>query len=138
MKLWIDTNVLIDVLAKRQPFHDDSAKVWALVEAGQAEGYISAISFNNVFYIVRRFGNRQKAHRAVVALSQLFQVAPVDAKTLQRAISASISDFEDAIQWISATDLGVDRFITRNTRDFPATTPVVLTPTEFFKTLDNP
>jgi len=137
MKLLLDTNVLLDVLAKREPFYDDSASIWAYVEAGRAEGVVSAISFNNVYYIVRRFSNRPKAIRAVETLSQLFQVAPVNARVIQKAIASSIKDFEDAIQWASDTEVGIDRIITRNTQDFPTDLPVALSPTEFLSTLES-
>lgn len=134
MKILLDTNILLDVLARREPFYEDSAAVWNLAESGVVSGYVSAISFNNVYYIVRRFGDRRKAHRAVTALNQLFHVAPVDGRVMDRAVASSIKDFEDAIQWASACEIGVERIITRNARDFPTERPVALSPTEFLQT----
>jgi predicted nucleic acid-binding protein len=135
MKFLLDTDVLLDVLAQREPFYDDSARVWEQVESGRAEGYVSAISFNNIYYIVRRVGDRRRARRAVALLHRLFLVAPVDSETLDRAIGASLRDFEDAIQWACATAADVNQIITRNTRDYPTDHPVAMTPTEFLQTI---
>jgi predicted nucleic acid-binding protein len=135
MKLLIDTNVLLDVLTRREPFYQDSSKVWEYIESGRAEGHVSAISFNNVYYIVRRLGHRRKANRAVKLLSQLFQVAAVDADTLDRAIASSMRDFEDAIQWACAVQIDANQIITRNTKDYPAANPVAVSPTEFLDTV---
>lgn len=135
MKLLIDTNVLLDVLTRREPFLEDSSKVWEYVESGRAEGYVSASSFNNIYYIVRRVADRRKASRAVKLLRQLFQVAAVDADTLDRAIGSSMKDFEDAIQWVCALQVDANQIITRNTRDYPATRPVAVSPAEFLKTI---
>ena len=54
MKLWIDTNILLDVLQKREPFYHDSAKVWKMCEARMVEGHVSVLSFMNLVYILRR------------------------------------------------------------------------------------
>jgi predicted nucleic acid-binding protein len=135
MKLLIDTNVLLDVVARREPFCEDSSKVWEYVESGRAEGYVSAISFSNVYYVVRRVAGRRKASRAIELLRQLFEVATVDADTLDRAVDSSLKDFEDAIQWACALQVGANRIITRNTRDYPATRPVAVSPAEFLKTV---
>jgi len=135
MKLLIDTNVLLDVLARREPFCEDSSRAWEYIESGRAEGYVSAISFSNVYYIVRRVADRRKASRAVKLLSQLFEVATVDADTLHRAVDSSMRDFEDAIQWACALQVSANQIITRNTRDYPAARPVAVSPAEFLKTV---
>ena len=133
MRLLIDTNVLLDVLAEREPFYEDSSRVWEHVESGRAEGYISAVGFNNIYYIVRRVSDRRKARRAIVLLRQLFEVAPVDEDTLDRAISSSIKDFEDAIQWACASQVSANQIITRNTQDYPVARPVAMSPAEFLR-----
>ena len=135
MRLLIDTNVLLDVLTRRDPFCEDSSKVWEHVESGRAEGYVSTISFSNVYYIVRRVADRRKASRAVKLLRQLFEVATVDADTLDRAIGSSMKDFEDAIQWACALQINANQIITRNTRDYPAARPVAVSPAEFLETV---
>ena len=133
MKLLLDTDVLLDVLAEREPFYGDSVRVWEYVERKMAEGWVSAISFNNIYHIVRRVGDRRKARRAIALLHELFQVAPVDTDVIGRAIGAPMRDFEDAIQWACAIAGGIDQIVTRNTRDYPVAYPAAVTPTEFLQ-----
>ena len=72
MKLFIDTNLLLDVLAEREPFYASAARVWSLCETGVCKGFVSATSFNNVFYIVRRARNADVARKALVLMRDIF------------------------------------------------------------------
>lgn len=60
MKIWIDTNVLLDVLCNRPNFVEASVKVWKLCEVKKLEGYISALSVTNIVYILRKELTPQK------------------------------------------------------------------------------
>lgn len=131
MKLFIDTNLLLDVLAERKPFYASAARVWSLCETGACEGLISAISFNNVFYIVRRARNADVAHRALILMRDVFSSVAPDQQILNQAIDSDIPDFEDAIQFFSAQRAGADYLLTRNAPDFPKTQLPVLAPDEF-------
>jgi predicted nucleic acid-binding protein len=134
MTIFVDTNVLIDVLAKREPFYADSARVWTLAEQGQVKAFISVISFNNIYYVVRRLRTRQVAHRMMVLLRDTFSAVPLDQQILDQAIDAGSKDLEDAIQYFSAVRVGADAIISRDAGVFPASDPPVLTPTELLMT----
>lgn len=131
MKLFVDTNVLFDVLARRDPFYDDSAAVWSLVERGAIGGFVSAISFNNVYYVMRRMVDGRSATEAVRILRDVFQIVSLDAQVMNQAIDSRMRDFEDAIQYVSAIRAGADVLVTRNVEDFPRDDLAVLTPAEF-------
>jgi predicted nucleic acid-binding protein len=132
VKVWLDTNILLDVLANRHPFYTDSARVWTLAEEGHIEGLISPISFTNVFYVLRKLKDAKTARRALKLLRGAFRVGPCDDRALSSAIDSDIKDFEDAVQYISAVDAGADFLVTRNPADFPQSSELtVLTPTEF-------
>ena len=131
MRILVDTNVLLDVLAKREPYYEDSATIWSLAEVGQIEAYVSAISFNNVFYIVRKLEGVEKAFEAMKILRDLFMPVAPDAQIINQAIDAKMKDFEDAIQYVSAIRAQVDFLVTRNPDDFPHEPIVICSPAEF-------
>ncbi len=131
MKLFIDTNVLLDVLTQREPFYHDAAAVWSFVEHGMATGYISAISINNVFYIAKKLNSLEYAQTLVDTLLNDFRIVAVDYEILKLARTLPIQDYEDLIQYFSAIKSGCRYLITRNKKDFPANGLDLLTPTEF-------
>jgi len=133
MKIFIDTNVLLDVLAERRPFYDASAEIISLFEKDQAEGFISAMSFNNTHYILRKRIGKNRAIKAMRTLLDTFHVVSLDEKILNRTIDADFGDFEDGIQFFSAIRSSADYLITRNVKDFPHRDIPILAPEEFLK-----
>jgi predicted nucleic acid-binding protein len=136
MKIFVDTNLLLDVLAKREPFYTAAARVWTLAETGACEALVSAISFNNVFYIVRKARDTAAARRALVLLRDVFASVAPDQRILNQAIDSDIPDFEDAVQFYSALHANADYLLTRNIGDFPAGVLPILAPDEFLTLLD--
>ena len=131
MKVFLDTNVLLDVLGARKPHSERASLIWSGVERGAHEGYISAVSFNNVYYVMRRAAGRKVAYKAMTLLRDAFHIVPLDEQTIHRAIDADYPDFEDAIQFFSAVRAGADCIITRNVQDFPDETVPAITPKAF-------
>ncbi len=133
MKLFLDTDVLLDVLTERAPHSVPASRVWSRVEARRAEGHISAVSFNNAHYVIRRAAGRRAAHEALKLLRDVFRVVPLDEEILRRAMDSDSPDIEDAIQFFSALRARADCLLTRNVRHFPAEPLSVLTPEQFLK-----
>ena len=131
MKVFVDTNVLLDVLAHRDGFYDASARIWSLSERGEIEAFISAISFNNVYYIIRKARDKATADTAMKLLRDVFDSIAPDTRIVNQAIDSEFKDFEDALQFHSAVRCQADFLITRNPADFPPSKPAVLTPEEF-------
>ena len=134
MDIFVDTNVLIDVLARREPFYVDSARVWTLAEQGRVKGLISVISFNNIYYVVRRLRTRRTANRMMVLLRDTFSSVPLDKQILDQAIDADCRDLEDAIQYFSAIRAGAECIVSRDAGGFPHSDLPILTPAEFLAT----
>ncbi len=135
MNAFIDTNVLLDVIAKREPFYADAARIWSLAERGKIEGQVSVISFNNIYYVVRKLRNRETADNAVRLLRDVFTPVALNAQVLNQAIDAGFADFEDAIQFHSAIHAGSRHFITRDANHYPAAELPVLSPAEYLALL---
>ena len=134
MKVFVDTNILLDVLGRREPFYADSAQVWTLAETGQVEGFASTLSLPNLFYVLRRASGAKAARKAVGMLRDIFSLVPLDVQITNQAIDADIRDFEDAIQFFSALRCGAVALVTRNTKDFPGGDVAIQTPAEFLAT----
>lgn len=134
MKVLVDTNVLLDVIARREPFYADSASVWTLAETGKLAACISAMSLPNLFYLLSRIKGPKAARNAISIMRDIFDLVPLDAQITNQALDADIEDFEDAIQFFSALRAGATTLITRNPRDFPTQDIAIQTPAEFLAT----
>jgi len=131
MKVFVDTNVLLDVLGERKAFYPEAMRVWTMAESGRIDAYVAAISFSNCYYIVRRYAGRSAAERAVRLLRDVFKPVDFTAQVLNQAIDSGLSDFEDAVQLHSAVHAGVQCIITRNPDHFPRSPLTVMSPAEF-------
>lgn len=138
MKLFFDTNVVLDVLARRAPWVDDSAAALTLVDAGGAQGFVAVHTVTTLDYLLRRHLGRREAATALVDLLGLVRAVTADHEMLLKAYSLGWDDFEDAVQAVCALEAGADYLVTRNPADFhPLTIPVV-TPAELLATLSGP
>lgn len=95
MKVLLDTNIIVDVALERQPFVENSEIVISLVEQGQIEGYISASSFGDLYYIIRRAKGRDLTLEFLREIVTICQVATVDMTAINMALVANFRDFED-------------------------------------------
>ncbi len=113
-----DTNILLDVLQNRQPHYGPASRAWDLVERHVLAGYVSAISFNNVFYILRKQLGSAAALDAVKQIRALFKCVTLDEQLLDQALATCTIDLEDAIQAAAADRVTAEYIVTRNVKDF--------------------
>ncbi|CAN5172046.1 PIN domain nuclease [soil metagenome] len=135
MKLFIDMNVVLDVLARREPWFAHSAAVLSLVDHGKAEGFIAAHTVTTLDYLLSKYHGREKAAAAFVDLLGLVRAANVGHDTLLKALSLQWSDLEDAVQAVCALQIGVDYLVTRDPRGFQTVSVPVATPSELLAIL---
>ncbi|NOT48330.1 MAG: PIN domain-containing protein [Acidobacteria bacterium] len=102
MRALIDTNVVLDYVLERQPFHPDAAKIVLLVAAENIRGYLSSITPINVYYTGRKLKGRDHALKEVRRLVRLFEIVTADKPVLQNAFDLEFRDYEDAVQCASA------------------------------------
>jgi predicted nucleic acid-binding protein len=131
VNVFVDTNILLDVLARREPFYADSAEVWTLAETGRVSGFASTLSLPNLYYLLRRVKGQLLARKALGILRDIFTLVPLDVQIANQAIDAGIKDFESAIQFFSALRAGASVLVTRNPKDFPVGNVAIQTPAEF-------
>jgi predicted nucleic acid-binding protein len=137
VKVLIDTNIVVDVALERDPFFTESEQVISLVEEQEIEGFISASTFSDLYYIIRKLKGHTWTLQFLQRMATLCQVARVDQAVISMALTTSFKDFEDAIQYSTAVLNNLDAIITRNPRDFPVTTPRIITPQELIQELMN-
>ena len=135
MRLLIDGNIILDVLQNREPHIVDSAKIWKLCETDQAEGYVSALNFSNLVYIMRKELSPEKINEVFKSLGLIFRFTDLTVSDLAKAAEQQWDDFEDALQAATAERIHADNIITRNVKDFKQSKIVAFTPTEFLARL---
>ena len=127
-KLFIDTNIVIDLLAKREPFYAQAATLFSMADRGKIKLFVSALSFANTNYILLREMKAETARLILRKLKLLVEVTDLNEKILELALNDSdFKDFEDAIQYYSAIENDIDVIITRNLKDFKRSKIPVLT-----------
>lgn len=130
MVLLIDANIILDVLLNRQEFVKDSSMIWKLCETGKAKGYVSALTFANLVYIMRKQLDPKAIEDVFRKLNLIFDFTDFSISDLTRAAELNWKDFEDAIQCVTAERIHADYIITRNVKDFSKSKTVAFTPTE--------
>jgi len=137
VKVLIDTNVIVDVALEREPFYAESDRILTLAEEAQIQGYVSASTFSDLYYIIRRDKGRDWTLEFLRELATFCQVATVDSSAISMALTSHFKDFEDAIQYSTAVVNHIDAIVTRNPRDFPVATPRIVTPNQLIQELTN-
>jgi len=130
-QILFDSDVLIDVLAQRQPFVTASAQALNRVTQPQVQGFVSGHAVTNIFYILRRQVGSETAREFLSRLLQHLQVASVTDEVIRAALQSSITDFEDAVTSEAANAAGVEVIVTRNTPDFVDSSIPTVLPEEF-------
>lgn len=132
-RVFVDTNVLLDVLLHREPFVIDSARVLDKGFKGEIEIITSPLSFATCMFVASKALGKDNAMVALRILERHIGIATMDATQLHEAICADAPDFEDMLQYYSALAAGCSHIVTRNERHFFNNGIVVLSPSEFLK-----
>lgn len=132
IKLFLDTNILIDYLSRREPFFEPAALLFQLGKRGKCQLLVSSLSFATASFILQ--AHYKLSHEAIITLFakivNLCHITVVDEQMVKKALKSEFEDFEDALQYYSATNYKSDYIITRNKKDFSHSQIEVLTPDE--------
>lgn len=134
-KIFVDSDIILDVLSYREPFYDSAAILFSLIEKGTLAGYTSPIVFSNVHYVLRKRVSKQIAMESLKYLKSLIQILPIDNRAIELALDSEFDDFEDAIQYFCAELNNIKYLITRNKIDYAKAEINILTATEFLSML---
>lgn len=118
--VFLDTDIILDVFAKRVPFYGYAARLLTLIEQHHMTGYTSALIFSNLYYILRKLDSRSTAITHLQRLHALVEILAVEEQSIEFALHSPFTDFEDAIQYHVALQHRIPYVITRNIKDYKA------------------
>ena len=136
--LFIDTDVIIDFLIDRKPHSREAAIIFTLIEQKKLKGYVSSLTFSNLYYVLRKVESHNKVISKLDSISKMLTILKVDQQIIKDAIASGFPDFEDSIQYHCALDYKkIDVLITRNTKDYKNSEIPVMTPADYLKTVSS-
>jgi len=137
-KIFVDSDVIIDLLIDRQPHAVSSSKIFDLCDKNLISIFTSSLCINNIHYVVKKVMGDKKAREVISELLDLIDVLDVSVGDLQSALKSDFKDFEDAIQHsVALKEKGVKSIITRNTKDYKNSKIAIFTPDTFMKMMEN-
>lgn len=114
----IDTNIILDIALKREPFFDAAYQIFVLIDKRKIKGFITASSVTDIYYVVRKQSGSDIAKKFIADLIEVVEVINVDKNIILNALLLHINDFEDALQVAAAKDNKIKIIATRNKQDF--------------------
>ena len=133
-KLFVDTDVILDLLGRRIPHYHFSAVLFTLAEMKKIDLYTSPLIMANTFYILRKQIGIEEAKKALRKLRILLHIIDSSESVVDKALNSDFSDYEDAIQYYTALEHGISVILTRNLKDYKNASIIVQTPEAFLVT----
>lgn len=133
VEVFVDTDIILDLLTDRKPFSSHSEKLFGLADKKAIKIFVSSLSFSNIYYVLRKFESSKKAYDILRKLKTIVSLLPVDEKIIELSLNSGFNDFEDAIQYYTAKENGIDFLLTRNIKDYRKAQIKVLSADEFLK-----
>ena len=132
-KVFVDTDVILDLLAERKPFYDHAAMLFSLADAGEIQIHISALTIPNLHYILSGALSLDEASKRILQFKTLVTVLPLTDKVIDLGLTSSFRDVEDAFQYFTALEHNIQTLITRNLKDYKSATITVMTAEHYMK-----
>jgi predicted nucleic acid-binding protein len=117
-KVFIDTDIILDLVQEREPHSKFATILFSMIEKGVVKGHVSSLIFANIYYILRKRKSSKFAIGVLRKLKAILRVLPVNEKIIELALSSNFNDFEDAIQYYTALENNIQYLITRNKKDY--------------------
>lgn len=137
-KLFVDTNIVIDLLSRREPFYEEAAMLFSLADKKQIELSVSALTIANTRYALLRQMDSSKTKSTLRRLRLIVNILPLDDRIIGLALNdETFLDFEDGLQYFTAIENGQELIITRNLRDFKNSQLPTMTALQFIEMIDS-
>lgn len=135
-KIYIDTNVMLDLLGEREEFYLDAAKIASLADQKKIMLISSPISYATVNYFLSKFENSNVAREKLRKFKLVSEVCTIDESIVEKSLNSNFSDFEDALHYFNAIESKCEIIITRNPKDFKNASLPIMSPKEFISSLN--
>jgi predicted nucleic acid-binding protein len=130
-KVFLDTNIIVDLIADRRPFSKYAIEIFNKAEEKKIEIFTSSHSIATTHYLLKKYLDEKPLREVLYNLLDYLTVVPVDIDVLKKGLRSKHKDFEDAIQILCASSIAkIDCIVTRNTKDFKDCEILVMTPDE--------
>ena len=130
-KVFVHTDIIYDLLARREPFYSAAAHLFTLADEGKVQIFISALSLANIHYLISKQKSGNQAKDILRKFKLLVRITPLNEKIIDLALNSDFDDFEDAIQYFSALQNEIKILLTRNLKDYKKAQISVLTAQDF-------
>lgn len=131
-KVFLDTNIIVDLIADRKPFSKYAIEIFNAAETKKIQLFASSHSIATIFYILKKFHEEKTLKAILLSLFDYLTIVPVDASILMQGLRSRHKDMEDAMQIYCAMTVNqISYIVTRNIKDFKSSEVKVLTPDEF-------
>lgn len=134
-RVFLDTNVVVDLLGERNPFYESAAKIATLADKGIIKIVVSALTYSTVYYLISRFEDKEIVKEKIRRFKVIADTADLTNKIVDKGLASKFSDFEDALQYYCAAKMECNILITRNQKDFKESNFPVLSPDEYLNSL---
>lgn len=134
-KVFLDTNVILDLLGEREPFYNSIAQVATLADQKKLHIVVSPISFATVNYFLSKFEGASVAKEKLRKFKVLCAISKIDETIIEKGLNSDFEDFEDSLQYFCAIDAQCDIIITRNAKDYKKSSLPVMTAQEFITSI---
>ena len=134
-RLFLDTNVMLDLLGERIPFYDSIARVATLADKEQITIVVSALSYATVSCFLTKYENSEKAKDKLRKFRIISEISGLDELIIEKGLNSDFSDFEDSLQYFSAIKSECSILITRNGKDFKISQIPVMTAEEYLSSI---
>lgn len=131
MKVLLDTNIVLDLLLKREPFCNSAKEIFSLIENSTTDGYLCASTITTIHYLASKSFDKAKAEKIIDDLLLMFEITDINKSVLIDAVKNSGVDFEDSVIYTSAKFYDIDIIITRDKKGFKKSSILTLHPQEF-------
>lgn len=126
-KVFVDTDVILDLLMRREPFQKAAVELFRQIELKSIKGYTSPLVIANLHYLLSKIYNKKKSIELLTELLKIIVITKIDGETIKLVFEEKkIKDLEDLIQYYSALERDIDFIVTRNIKDFPKTDEIII------------
>ena len=136
VRLFLDTNIMLDFLGERLPFYDSIAKIATLADKRQITIVVSALSYSTVGYFLSKYEKKEVAKEKLRKFKIISEICDLNEQIIEKGLNSNFSDFEDSLQYFSAISSDCSILITRNGKDFKNSSIPVMTAEEYLKSIN--
>ena len=133
-KIFVDTDIILDLLSNREPFYLHSAKLFSAADKNEISLYVSSLAFTNLNYILSKQYSADQSKKKLLKFKTLVTVLAVTDKIIELALASDFRDFEDAVQYFTAIENSLKILLTRNLKDYKSSEIPVMTAEQFLQT----